>query len=198
MHHKRHRPKHRRAGCLFCKPHKRGGHPRVVRPLFVRAPLRCDRTVPAIEGSRLTRSSQARRRIHRPHGRASWAPPAAPFSERTWARRPPPRQASSRSINSLRCGSTRGLSCVDDGNRVRGRQRGARLHDRPMQTWKQTRRPTRRYVHSRGCSRDKPRARCSSVSRQAFTRIAPPMRAGNESRHLRPLLLREPAGRIDR
>lgn len=22
MHHKRHRPKHQRAGCLFCKPHK--------------------------------------------------------------------------------------------------------------------------------------------------------------------------------
>jgi hypothetical protein len=61
-------------------------------------------------------------------------------------------------INSFRCGSTRGLSCVDDGNHVRGRQRGARLHGRPMRTWKQMRRPTRRYVHSRGCSRDKLRA----------------------------------------
>lgn len=31
MHHKRHRPKHRRAGCLFCKPHKRGGQARCVK-----------------------------------------------------------------------------------------------------------------------------------------------------------------------
>lgn len=101
-------------------------------------------------------------------------------------------------INSLRCGSTRGLSCVDDGNRVRGSQRLARLHDRPMRTWKQTGRPTTRYEHSRGCSRDRLRASCSSGSQQTFTRIVPPMRAGNESRYIRPLLLREPARRIDR
>jgi len=75
----------------------RDHRPRVVRPLFVRAPVRGDRTVPAIKASRLTRSFQARRPIHCPHGRAFSAPPAAPFSERTWARRPPPRQASSRS-----------------------------------------------------------------------------------------------------
>lgn len=28
MHHKRHRPKNRRAGCLMCKPHKGNGQNR--------------------------------------------------------------------------------------------------------------------------------------------------------------------------
>jgi hypothetical protein len=28
MHHKRRRPKNRRAGCLFCKPHKANGQDR--------------------------------------------------------------------------------------------------------------------------------------------------------------------------
>lgn len=31
MHHKRKRAKHRRAGCLLCKPHKRSGWPKLVK-----------------------------------------------------------------------------------------------------------------------------------------------------------------------
>lgn len=34
MHHKRKRPKFRRAGCLFCKPYKRNGTPHWQRPKF--------------------------------------------------------------------------------------------------------------------------------------------------------------------
>ena len=31
MHHKRKRARHRRAGCLLCKPHKRSGWPKLVK-----------------------------------------------------------------------------------------------------------------------------------------------------------------------
>ena len=40
MHHKRRRGKHQRSGCLFCKPHKRGGQSKFVRVKGLRAPRR--------------------------------------------------------------------------------------------------------------------------------------------------------------
>ena len=36
MHHKRRRPKNRRAGCLFCKPHKGNGSKHVERAVVRR------------------------------------------------------------------------------------------------------------------------------------------------------------------
>jgi len=38
MHHRRRRAKHRRAGCLLCKPHKRGGQSKRVRIKGLKAP----------------------------------------------------------------------------------------------------------------------------------------------------------------
>ena len=40
MHHKRRRPKHRRAGCLLCKPHKDEREPKFVRLKGRKAPRR--------------------------------------------------------------------------------------------------------------------------------------------------------------
>ena len=40
MHHKRRRAKQRRAGCLLCKPYKRGGQARTTRYKGLRAPRR--------------------------------------------------------------------------------------------------------------------------------------------------------------
>jgi hypothetical protein len=40
MHHKRHRAKHRRSGCLLCKPYKRGGQAKTFRVKGLRAPRR--------------------------------------------------------------------------------------------------------------------------------------------------------------
>ena len=40
MHHKRKRAKHRRAGCLLCKPYKRGGQSKYVRIKGLTAPRR--------------------------------------------------------------------------------------------------------------------------------------------------------------
>ena len=39
MHHKRKRPKHQRAGCLFCKPHKDERSPKTARSRASRAKL---------------------------------------------------------------------------------------------------------------------------------------------------------------
>jgi hypothetical protein len=38
MHHKRRRPKHQRAGCLLCKPHKDEREPKLIRVKGLRAP----------------------------------------------------------------------------------------------------------------------------------------------------------------
>lgn len=40
MHHKRKRPKHQRAGCLFCKPHKDERAPKMARPKSAQVRLR--------------------------------------------------------------------------------------------------------------------------------------------------------------
>jgi hypothetical protein len=40
MHHKRRRPKHRRAGCLFCKPHKDERLAKLIRIKGLTAPRR--------------------------------------------------------------------------------------------------------------------------------------------------------------
>lgn len=40
MNHKRGRPKNRRAGCLFCKPHKANGAKHIARPSERRFRLR--------------------------------------------------------------------------------------------------------------------------------------------------------------
>lgn len=40
MHHKRRRPKHQRAGCLWCKPHKDERRPKCVRLKGLKAPRR--------------------------------------------------------------------------------------------------------------------------------------------------------------
>lgn len=40
MNHKRRRPKHQRAGCLLCKPHKDERLPRTTRYKGLRAPRR--------------------------------------------------------------------------------------------------------------------------------------------------------------
>ncbi|MCC6164038.1 MAG: hypothetical protein IT182_11885 [Acidobacteria bacterium] len=40
MHHKRRRPKHQRAGCLWCKPHKDERLPKFVRLKGLTAPRR--------------------------------------------------------------------------------------------------------------------------------------------------------------
>jgi hypothetical protein len=42
MHHKRRRPKHRRAGCLWCKPHKDERERKLLRLKGRRAPLLLD------------------------------------------------------------------------------------------------------------------------------------------------------------
>jgi len=39
MHHKRHRPKSRRAGCLMCKPHKHQRAPKTARSKRAQAVL---------------------------------------------------------------------------------------------------------------------------------------------------------------
>jgi hypothetical protein len=38
MHHKRRRPKHQRAGCLWCKPHKDERAPKLIRLKGLKAP----------------------------------------------------------------------------------------------------------------------------------------------------------------
>ena len=40
MHHKRRRPKHQRAGCLLCKPHKDERLPKFVRLKRLKTPRR--------------------------------------------------------------------------------------------------------------------------------------------------------------
>ena len=45
MHHKRRRPKHRRAGCLLCKPHKDERLPKCVRLKGLKVPRRLTRVV---------------------------------------------------------------------------------------------------------------------------------------------------------
>jgi hypothetical protein len=40
MHHKRHRPKNRRSGCLMCKPHKMNGWRKEVKVRGLRVPRR--------------------------------------------------------------------------------------------------------------------------------------------------------------
>ncbi len=40
MHHKRRRPKHQRAGCLLCKPHKDERQPKFLRLKGLKAPRR--------------------------------------------------------------------------------------------------------------------------------------------------------------
>jgi hypothetical protein len=40
MHHKRRRPKHQRAGCLLCKPHKDERLPKSIRFKGLKAPRR--------------------------------------------------------------------------------------------------------------------------------------------------------------
>ena len=40
MHHKRKRAKQQRAGCLFCKPHKRGGQSKFIHVKGLHAPRR--------------------------------------------------------------------------------------------------------------------------------------------------------------
>lgn len=49
MHHKRRRPKHRRAGCLLCKPHKDERLPKCVRLKGLKVPRRLERKVVASE-----------------------------------------------------------------------------------------------------------------------------------------------------
>jgi len=40
MNHRRKRAKHQRAGCLLCKPHKRGGQSKYLRIKGLKAPRR--------------------------------------------------------------------------------------------------------------------------------------------------------------
>ena len=45
MNHKRRRAKHQRAGCLLCKPHKRGGRVKLARGRRARAVMLAERGV---------------------------------------------------------------------------------------------------------------------------------------------------------
>ena len=121
--HRKHRPPdrqpHVKAPHAISSPRDFAAAPQDVRRALdlIRAsssafrPRQCaaTRTVHAIRASRLARSSQARHPIYRHHGRASSAPPAAPFSERTWASQAFTAASLESFINSFRCESTRGF-----------------------------------------------------------------------------------------
>ena len=53
MNHKRKRPKHQRAGCLMCKPHKdeRGANADRVQPMAERRAREAERVDDSVEGT---------------------------------------------------------------------------------------------------------------------------------------------------
>jgi len=96
-----------------------------------------------------------------------------------------------------RCGQ-RGVSCVDEEDRASGQrpERLASLDTCAVREWKRMRAPTTRCSRSCDCSRGRRHVRRSR--RPLWNRIALPKRIANEGRHLRPVLVGEPAGRVDR
>ena len=136
---------------------------------------------------------QARRDDARPQGPYRPRVQAASFSGRSGQPRVDSTTHSSLLVNA-------GLSCVDEedhgtGRRLEGeRERAVSAVTRvigrmPMDT-------TRRCLRSSDCWHARPLVRFST--RPSRSRIVLSKRAANESRHLRPVLVREPARRVDR
>jgi hypothetical protein len=94
-----------------------------------------------------------------------------------------------------------GLSCVDEGDHGTGRglegeRERAMLRVERVIGRRSMGGPTRRCLHSSDCWHVRPRVKFST--RPSRSRIGLLKRAANESRHLRPVLVREPTRRVDR
>ena len=172
----------------------RRGHHLAPRPALVRATGAatepCGRSSIAPHGVRLGGTM----RVHMV--RIVRAEMAAPFSGRSGQ----PRVDST--TTGHRCWSTRGYHAWT--KRITGYWPPARRRTRtsgvaPSRTTPaacRMGRPTRRCSRSCDCSHDRPRVKSST--RPSRSRIVLSKRTANESRHLRPVLVGEPAGRIDR
>jgi hypothetical protein len=158
------------------------------------APQARRRTVRAIVDREAARR-QARRDDARPYGPYRPRVQAASFSGRSGQPRVDSTTQSSLLVNA-------GLSCVDEEDHGSGRRRaGERENEMSRVTCAVRvgmfrRRRTRRCSHSSVSSPVRRHARFSR--RRSPSRILRSKRIANESRHLRPLLVREPARRIDR
>ena len=158
------------------------------------APLARRPTVRAVVDREAVRR-QARRHDARPHSPHRPRGMAVPFSGRSGQ----PRVDST--TTGHRCWSTRGYHAWTKRITVSGRQlevereRAVSLVARDAGRTS-VGRPTRRCSRSSACWHDRPRVKPSI--RPSRSRIVLSKRTANESRHLRPVLVGEPAGRIDR